>query len=94
MKNFYYDTTTKLRGIFSDHCNLSMEQYEAIGGEFLYLEADIQEEEANAEILKRAEKMEIIFDFLYETKELTLKEHAALKDMVSDMLEKGQAQGA
>ena len=94
MKNFYYNTTTKLRGIFNDHCNLSMEQYEAIGGEFLYLEADIQEEEASAEILKRAEKMEIIFDFLYETKELTLKEHAAMKDMVSDMLEKGQVQGA
>ena len=94
MKNFYYNTTAKLRGIFSDNCNLSMEQYEAIGGEFLYLEADIQEEEASEEIMKRAEKMGIIFDFLYETKELTLKEHAALKDMVSDMLEKGQVAGA
>ncbi len=94
MKNFYYNTNEKLRGIFSDHCNLNMEQYEVICGEFLYLEADIQEEEASAEILKRAEKMRIIFDFLYETKELTLKEHAALKDMVSDMLEKGQVQGA
>ena len=94
MKNFYYNTHEKLRGIFSDHCNLNMEQYEVICGEFLYLEADIQEEEASAEILKRAEKMEIIFDFLYETKELTLKEHAALKDMVSDMMEKGQVQGA
>ena len=94
MKNFYYNTNEKLRGIFSDHCNLNMEQYEVICGEFLYLEADIQEEEASAEILKRAEKMEIIFDFLYETKELTLKEHAAMKDMVSDMLEKGKVQGA
>lgn len=94
MKNFYYNTNEKLRKIFSDHCNLNMEQYEAICGEFLYLEADIQEEEASAEILKRAEKMGIIFDFLYETKELTLKEHAALKDMVSDMLEKGQVSGA
>lgn len=94
MKNFYYNTNTKLRGIFSDHCNLNMEQYEVIGGEFLYLEADIQEEEASAEILKRAEKMKIIFDFLYETKELTLKEHADLNEMVSDMLEKGQVAGA
>lgn len=94
MKNFYYNTNEKLRKIFSDHCNLNMEQYEVICGEFLYLEADIQEEEASAEILKRAEKMGIIFDFLYETKELTLKEHAALKDMVSDMLEKGKVAGA
>ncbi len=94
MKNFYYNTNEKLRKIFSDHCNLNMEQYEVICGEFLYLEADIQEEEASAEILKRAEKMGIIFDFLYETKELTLKEHAAMKDMVSDMLEKGQVAGA
>ena len=94
MKNFYYNISEKLRQIFQEHCNLSGEQYEAISGEFLYLEADIHEEEASAEILKRAEKMEIIFDFLYETKELTLKEHAALKDMVSDMLEKGQVAGA
>lgn len=94
MKNFYYNTNEKLRKIFSDHCNLNMEQYEVICGEFLYLEADIQEEEASAEILKRAEKMGIIFDFLYETKELTLKEHEGLKDMVSDMLEKGKVAGA
>ena len=94
MKNFYYNTNEKLRKIFSDHCNLNMEQYEVICGEFLYLEADIQEEEDSTEIMKRAEKMGIIFDFLYETKELTLKEHAALKDMVSDMLEKGQVAGA
>lgn len=94
MKNFYYNITAKLRGIFQDHCNLNVEQYEVISSEFFYLEADIQEEEASAEILKRAEKMEIIFDFLYETKELTLKEHADLESMISDMLEKGKVAGA
>ena len=94
MKNFYYNITAKLRGIFQDHCNLNVEQYEVISSEFFYLEADIQEEEASAEILKRAEKMKIIFDFLYETKELTLKEHADLEGMLSDMLEKGQVSGA
>ena len=94
MKNFYYNISEKLRQIFQDHCNLSVEQYEEISGEFFYLEADIQEGEPNTEILKRTEKMKIIFDFLYETKELTLKEHADLQNMLSDMLEKGQVAGA
>ena len=94
MKNFYYNISEKLRQIFQDHCNLNVEQYEAISGEFFYLEADIQEGEPNTEILKRTEKMKIIFDFLYETKELTLKEHADLQNMLSDMMEKGQVAGA
>ena len=94
MKNFSYNINEKLRQIFQDHCNLSGEQYEAISGEFFYLEADIQEGETNTEIMKRTEKIKIIFDFLYETKELTLKEHADLQNMISDMLEKGQVAGA
>ena len=84
---FYYGTTEKLQGIFSEHCNLSMEQYEWISAEFIYLEADIQEDEPESEIEKRVEKMAVIFDFLLETKELTLKEHADLKEMAADMVE-------
>jgi hypothetical protein len=84
---FYYGTTEKLQGIFSEHCNLSMEQYEWISGEFIYLEADIQEDEPETEIEARVEKMSVVFDFLLETKELTLKEHRKLKEMAEDMVE-------
>ena len=35
MAAFYYDTTSKLVEIFTEHCNLSGEQYEVISGEFI-----------------------------------------------------------
>jgi hypothetical protein len=81
MAAFYYDTNSKLLEIFSEHCNLSMEQYEWISGEFIFLVADIQEEEDGREIDKRVAKMKTVFDFLLETKELTQEEHDALRDL-------------
>jgi hypothetical protein len=85
MAAFYYDTCTKMREIFSEHCNLSMEQYEWIGGEFIFLVADIQEEEDGREIDKRVAKMKTVFDFLMETKELTLAEHNALHNLAIEV---------
>ena len=32
---FHYNTTGKLREIFAENCNLSMEEYEEISGQFL-----------------------------------------------------------
>lgn len=90
MLNFYYDTDKKLVEIFTEHCNLSGEQYEWIRGEMIYLVCDIQEAEPQAEIEKRIHKMEIVFDFLLETDELTLKEHADLYDMTADIWEEGK----
>lgn len=81
MAAFYYDTDKKLVEIFTEHCNLSGEQYEWIRGEFIYLVADIQEEEEGREIDKRVEKMKTVFDFLLETNELELAEHAALHQL-------------
>lgn len=78
---FYYDTDEKLLEIFKEHCNLSTEQYQWIRAEFIYLVADIQDEETGSEIDKRVEKMETVFDFLLETTELTLKEHAELRKL-------------
>ena len=45
MAAFYFDTDKKLVEIFTEHCNLSGEQYEWIRGEFIFLVADIQDEE-------------------------------------------------
>lgn len=94
MKKFFYATDRKLREIFTDHCALSAGQYDVINAEFIYLVSDIQEEETSLEIQKRIAKMKVIFDFLLESGDLTLREHADLNDMVSDMLEKGQVKGA
>lgn len=76
-------TESNVMEIFTEHCNLSVEQYEWIRREFIYLVADIQEEETGREIDKRVEKMETVFDFLLETKELTLAEHAALHELAN-----------
>ena len=84
MAAFYYDTDKKLVEIFTEHCNLSGEQYEWIRGEFIYLVADIQEEEGR-EIDKQVEKMKTVFDFLLETNELALAEHAALHQLAEEV---------
>jgi len=85
MAAFYFDTDRKLVEIFTEHCNLSCEQYEWIRGEFIFLVADIQDEEPGREIDERIRKMKAVFDFLLETKELALAEHAALNELASDV---------
>ena len=85
MAAFYYDTNKKLVEIFTDHCNLSGEQYEWIRGEFTYLVADIQEEESGREIDERVRKMKNVFVFLLETMELTLAEHVALNELANEI---------
>lgn len=92
MKTYYIDTDARLMDIFRDHCNLSCEQYEIIRAEFIFLLCDIQEEEPTEEIAKRCDKLHVIFDFLYETKELDLKEYTEICDLVEEM--RGAAEGA
>ena len=94
MAAFYYDTCTKLREIFSEHCNLNMEQYEEISGQLIDLVADYQENEPEAEIEKRENVLKTIFDFLFNTKELTLKEHLDLNSMLDEMHEQAERQRA
>lgn len=89
MAAFYYDTDKKLVEIFTEHCNLSGEQYEWIRGEFIYLVADIQEDEPETAIDERIEKMNIVFEFLLETKELTLEEYNDLCNLASDVRKGG-----
>ena len=85
MAVFYYETDKKLVEIFTAHCNLCTEQYEWIRGEFIYLVADIQDEETGREIDKRVEKMKAVFNFLLETKCLTLEEHYALQELANNV---------
>ena len=92
MKTYYIDTDARLLDIFREHCNLSSWQYEFIRKEFFFLKCDIQEEEPAAEIEKRCDKLHVIFDFLYETKELDLKEYTEICDLVEEM--RAAAEGA
>ena len=85
---FDYNTCGKLREIFAEHCDLSMEQYEEISGQFIFLVSDIMDCEPQADIEKRMDYMRAVFEFLYNTKELTLKEHYELIQMLDDIWDK------
>lgn len=93
---FYMDTTGKLREIFAEHCNLSGEQYEEISGRLIFLVADIQmleeksEEVKLADAAKEADELGVIFEFLLNTKELTLEEYNALCNMVGELADAAQ----
>ena len=54
------DTDAKLREIFREHCNLSMEQYEEIRGELIFLIADIQDGETMHYIEGKYNKLNVI----------------------------------
>ena len=93
---YYMDTTGKLREIFAEHCNLSGEQYEEISGRLIYLVADIQmleeknEEMTLADAEKEADELGVIFEFLLNTKELTLEEYNALCNMGGELADAAQ----
>ena len=68
----------RLPQIFANHCNLSAEEYEEIHSRLINLEADVQEEEPIGSIEVAAGELNVIFDFLYNIKRLTLEEYNAL----------------
>ena len=91
MATFYYDTDKKLVEIFTEHCNLSGEQFEEISKRLIYLVSDIQMLEEKDEDLTleqveaEAEELGIIFEFLLNTKELFLEEYNDLCNMVGEL---------
>lgn len=90
MKTYYVDTCGQLRDIFTEHCNLSMEQYEEIRGRLIDLVSEIQEfdgEGTYAEAERKANELGVIFEFLMNTKEITLKEYNDLCNMVGKIAE-------
>jgi len=97
---YYMDTTGKLREIFAEHCNLSGEQFEEISGRLIDLVSDIQMLEEKSEELtladaeKAAEDLGVIFEFLLNTKELTLKEYNDLCNLAGELAEAAQKAAA
>ena len=88
MRAYYYDTNEKMREIFTKHCNLSMEQYEEISGRLIDLVEEIQEfdnEGTYAEAERKANELSVIFEFLMNTKEITLEEYNDLCNMVGEI---------
>ena len=88
MRNYYVDTDEKLREIFKDHCRLSGIQYEEISGRLIDLIAEIQESDDDGcgsfpEAERKAKELGVIFEFLLNTKEVTLQEYNDLYNLVN-----------
>ena len=90
---FYMNTGRKMQEIFAEHCNLSGEQYVEINARLIDLVSDIQMLEEKSEELtladaeKEAEELGVIFEFLLNTKELTLEEYCELCNMTVELAE-------
>ena len=82
---FQFNTSGRLQEIFAEHCNLSMEQYEEISRRFTELAEEYRDGTPMAEIEPQKEELSIIFDFLYNTKELTIREYNDLCNMVGEI---------
>lgn len=87
MRQYYANVENKLKEIFSEHCDLGDLQYDELFGMFLYLEADIQEEEPIKEIEQRQMRILAVVDFLEKTEAITMKEYGALIEFAGEMLE-------
>ena len=80
MFDFHYDVSGKLREIFKQHCNLSLEQYEEITIQLVDLVDMIRYKNPEYDIQEQIYRLSVIFDFLLSTKELTLQEHYSAND--------------
>ena len=94
MAAFYYDTSEKLREIFTEHCNLSFEQYQEISMRLFNLasEAKALKEKKGKEFflnvaLEEADDLNVIFEFLLNTEELTLEEYNDLSNLVNEIVD-------
>ena len=89
---YYMDTTGKLREIFAEHCNLSQEQYQEISLRLFNLASEVKalKEKKDKQIwldiaLEEADDLTVIFEFLLNTKELTLEEYNDLCNMAGEL---------
>ena len=71
---YWSNTCGKMREIFSEHCNLSMEQYEEICTLFRELVQEINEDAYSDDVEQKIVEMNAVFSFLHKTKELTIEQ--------------------
>ena len=90
MRSYYVDTCGKLMDIFTEHCNLSLEEYEEIRSRLIDLVVEVQETDENGcgsfdEVERKASELGVIFEFLMKTNEITLTEYNALCNLVGKL---------
>lgn len=87
---FYRDVDAKLREIFSEHCNLSAEQFNEIKKRMIYMVATIQDNYPFGDVEEYAEELNTIFAFMVNTRELTLVEYNELCNFVNGMADEAK----
>ena len=90
MARFSYYTANKLREIFKDHCNLTVEQYAVISDRLEELVGFYQDERPEEETEKKEDELLVIFCFLTDSKELTREEFIDLLTMLEEMKEQAK----
>ena len=85
MARFSYYTANKLREIFQDHCNLTVEQYAVISDRLEELVGFYQDERPEEETEKMEDELRVIFCFLTDTKGLERREFLELIAMLEEM---------
>ena len=78
------NVTAKMAEIFRDHCNLDNYQYAEIQRRLIKMAEGLIEEEWE-DVIDGSQEMGVIIEFLFNTKELTLKELNDLSNSVNDM---------
>lgn len=87
---FYRDVDAKLKEIFSEHCNLSVNQFEEIKKRMIYMVATIQDNYPLGDVEEYAEELNTIFAFMVNTEELTLVEYNELCNFVNGMADEAK----
>lgn len=80
----------KLVDIFETHCNLSCEEFIEIKERLIDLVGMVDEEEPWSLIEVEVDELNVIFEFLFNVKQLTLKEYNDLCNMVSTISKPAQ----
>ena len=85
LENYYVGSWDRLREIFTDHCAMTGEEYEEISGRFINLECEYADEGMTEDAERLDAELRVIFEFLYNTKRVTVKEYTELCNLVTEM---------
>ena len=84
---FHFNTSGRLIGIFAEHCNLCAEQFEELSRLFMDLVDAWEGGDPMTQIERQENELKIIINWLYNTKELTLKEQNDLENLIDEIRE-------
>lgn len=83
---FVFNTFQKLQKVFDDHCNLNIKQFIELMNRLDEMADNVRDGEYN-EVFAGGVKLQNVIDFMLETEELNLKEHAGITDLANEIID-------